>query len=120
MPLHFVFRWRDAMHACVLIDERQILSLSLRKPSFLLPPAFIWAEGIHNMPGGKDNDVFLATSFDTDLWRLGRTTLVAMMESAAYSGPCCPRVPFEVVHPFRSKLSSDSGVMLSTFSAIPE
>jgi transposase len=38
----------------------------------------------------------------------------------AYSGASCPPVPIEVVHPFRSKLSSDSNLMLSTFSLSSE
>ena len=47
------------MHVCVLIDERQILSLLLGELGFLLPFAVIWAEDINHFPGIKDNDVFL-------------------------------------------------------------
>lgn len=47
------------MDVCVLIDERQVLSLLLGEPGFLLPPAILWAEDINHFPAIKDNDVFL-------------------------------------------------------------
>ena len=47
------------MDVCVLIDERQVLSLLLGEPGFLLPPAILWAEHINHFPAIKDNDVFL-------------------------------------------------------------
>jgi hypothetical protein len=59
MPLHFVFCRRNAMDLCVLIDERQVLSLLLGEPGFLLQPAILWAEHINHFPAIKDNDVFL-------------------------------------------------------------
>jgi hypothetical protein len=58
-PLHFMFCRRNAMHVCVLTDEREILSLLLGERGFLLPPAIIRAEDIDHFPVIKDNDVFL-------------------------------------------------------------
>ena len=49
------------MHVCVLIDERQILSLFLGEPGFLLPPAVIWTEDIDHFPAVIYNDVFLGS-----------------------------------------------------------
>jgi hypothetical protein len=61
MPLHFVFCRRNAMHVCVLMDKRQILSLLLGEFGFLLPPTVIRAEDINHFPAVKDNDVFLGS-----------------------------------------------------------
>ena len=61
MPLHFVFRRRNAMHVCVLMYKRQILSLPLGELGFLLPPTVVWAEEINHFPSVKDNDVFLGS-----------------------------------------------------------
>jgi hypothetical protein len=58
-PLHFVFCRRNTMHVCVLSDERQLLSLLLGEPGFLLPPAIIGAEDINHSPAREDNDVVL-------------------------------------------------------------
>ncbi len=68
MPLHFVFRRRNTMHVCVLMDKQQILSLLPGKPGCLLPAA--GAEDINHFSTGKDNDVFLGwviASFDQPL-----------------------------------------------------
>jgi hypothetical protein len=58
MPLHFMFRRGNAMHVCVSMDERQILSLFPGELGFLLPPTIIRAEDINHFPAVKDNDVF--------------------------------------------------------------
>ena len=46
------------MHVCVLMDEREILSLLLGVLG-LLPPAYLWTEDINHFPVIKNNDVFL-------------------------------------------------------------
>jgi len=48
------------MHICVLMDEREILSLLLGVFGLLLPPACLWAEDINHFPVIKNNDVFLS------------------------------------------------------------
>jgi hypothetical protein len=60
VPLHFVFGRRNTMHFCVLIYERQILSLPFCELGLVWPMALPWAKDINHFSAVKNNDVLLA------------------------------------------------------------